>query len=142
MISLEIDRDRALDLTLFLETIEDAPGVAADIVLAHIFDEFNAERDFAGIPWAPLSPVTLAKKAGRGSILIDSGDMLDSLRVEDTEEGVAVLMDSPAQYHQFGTAKMPRRSIFPTGDKFPDNLLEEIEQTLVAKVLASLNSNE
>lgn len=58
-----------------------------------------------GSPWAPLSPVTLAKKKGKG-ILRESGALQDTFRHAVTGNELAFGTDRPyGAVHQFGQKK-------------------------------------
>lgn len=77
-----------------------------------IAERFESRTDPTGAPWVPLRPKTLARKKGRGSTLIFTGEMLDSLshRVGDgfVEIGFG---KSYAAFHEFGApnASLPAR---------------------------------
>jgi len=58
-----------------------------------------------GSPWAPLSPVTLARKKGAG-ILREKGTLQDTLRKQVTSRELAFGTDRPyGAVHQFGQKK-------------------------------------
>lgn len=58
-----------------------------------------------GTPWAPLSPVTLARKKGTG-ILREKGTLQDTLRKQVTSTELAFGTDRPyGAVHQFGQKK-------------------------------------
>lgn len=67
-------------------------------------------------PWPELSPKTLKKKAkGRTTILIDTGTLFRSVRVNAPDgDSVEIVSDRfYATFHQFGTKKMPSRPFIP-----------------------------
>lgn len=67
-------------------------------------------------PWPALSPKTLKTKAkGRTSILIDTGTLFRSVRVNaPSGDSVEIVTDRfYATFHQFGTSKMPARPFVP-----------------------------
>lgn len=67
-------------------------------------------------PWAPLSAYTLKrKKKGRTSILIDTGALFRSIRVnQPSGDTVEIVTDRfYATFHQFGTKRMPARPMIP-----------------------------
>lgn len=58
-----------------------------------------------GTPWAPLSPVTLARKKGAG-ILREKGTLQDTVRKQVTSTELAFGTDRPyGAVHQFGQKK-------------------------------------
>ena len=70
---------------------------------------FNDERDPWGEAWAPLSPVTLAKRRDEGrsgaSILRDTGALLASLTADIAGQTTDIRIgfaDRPATIHMFG----------------------------------------
>lgn len=74
-----------------------------------------------GSPWAPLSPVTLAKKKGTG-ILREKGTLQDTLRKQVTSTELAFGTDRPyGAVHQLGqkkgaSGKTSKGSSIPWGD--------------------------
>ena len=57
--------------------------------------------------WAPLSPITIAKKNGRTEILIDSGKMKESVGIRDVSQGKVTVWVPYATPKQ--NPKIPRR---------------------------------
>ena len=96
-------------------------------------DEMNAllEEQFDlgigpdGEAWEELRPST--RKRGRTPPpLTDTHQMRDHIRAVRIGTNVAIESESPAQFHQSGTSRMARRSIWPDGDELPgrwDNAL-------------------
>ncbi|MCR6497081.1 phage virion morphogenesis protein [Thermomonas sp. S9] len=79
---------------------------------ARALNRFETERDPAGRPWQPLSPVTLARKKGRGGILYQTGDLLDSATSRAGRDVAEVGFGLRyAVFHEYGTKKMPRRGL-------------------------------
>jgi len=74
--------------------------------------QFATETDPDGAPWEPLKPDTLARKQGRGSILVESGKLRDSFRYDLTEKSLRVSSDSPVfEAHDQGVLPQPERQI-------------------------------
>lgn len=68
---------------------------------------FESGEDALGRPWEPL-------KDADGKILIESGEMRDSIGYEIDSEENAVAVGSSSEYiqhHEFGTGNLPRRPI-------------------------------
>lgn len=80
-----------------------------EILLASTKDRFSPgrQRSPSGVPWAPNSPVTLARKANP-NILTERGYLGDTIRYQLTadRQGVEVASDRPyAAMQQFGGTK-------------------------------------
>jgi phage gpG-like protein len=121
---------------------------------ARVRHTFRDEADPWGAPWPPLSPVTVAMRAKRGSgsdaPLVDSGRMFDSLRTERGEGAASVVMGGPGMWpgvHQRGNpdnrmygrapAPIPARPMFPIRDdgvelpgEWAQALLEPLEHLM------------
>lgn len=100
---------------------------------ARVEARFETATDPTGRPWAPLSPSTLAAYLARGKgnrkkdggltkkgaarlasrkPLYDTGDLLGSLTSRATRSEARVGFGQPyAAFHEYGTEKMPRRSL-------------------------------
>lgn len=71
------------------------------------------QRDPWGAAWKPLAPATVRKK-GHSRILIDTGRMLSSYSYRVEGDSVRFGPRVPyARFHQFGTARIPRRAVLP-----------------------------
>ena len=88
-------------------------AVRASREFAHLIDEgFDQERDPYGVPWRP------SKKAS-GKTLTKSGALRSGLFVEadPSARQIVVRLTGTAkrygEYHQNGTARMPRRRFMP-----------------------------
>ncbi|NMY21141.1 MAG: phage virion morphogenesis protein [Pseudomonas shahriarae] len=106
--------DRLGDLTTPLNDIGEYLQISTD-------DRFRQKVAPDGSPWAPLSPVTLARKKGSG-ILREKGTLQDTLRRQVTSTELAFGTDRPyGAVHQFGqkkgaSGKTSRGSSIPWGD--------------------------
>ncbi len=90
--------DRLGDLTTPLNDIGEYLQISTD-------DRFRQKVAPDGSPWAPLSPVTLARKKGSG-ILREKGTLQDTLRKQVTSTELAFGTDRPyGAVHQFGQKK-------------------------------------
>lgn len=122
---------KRLDSFLDAATVFATVGGRMEIVLHRALDGVMAkiERTAAGMlgdyqpaaggfpAWAPLSEVTLARKADAGFAvpkpLIATGDMLASFGHETRGlEGVAGATDEKMRFHESGTSKMPPRPVW------------------------------
>lgn len=116
MIRIDIDdrevRQALADLARRVADMTPALRAIGQEMETRIATRFEARRDPAGRPWAPLRPATEAAKRGRGSILYRTGEMLDSRTHRAGPFEVAVGFGKPyAAYHEFGTKRMPRRGL-------------------------------
>jgi phage gpG-like protein len=82
-----------------------------------IVREFDTQRDPYGGAWTPLKPATIKRK-GSSRILVDSGALKDSVRVDASGSKVRILMNDYALFHQTGTSRLPVRKILPD-DEIP-----------------------
>lgn len=83
---------------------------AEEKVKQAILDHWQAGQDPYGKEWAPLAN-------GQPSYLYDTGDMQESLSTRVNNNGNLIYgIDSPANYHQSGTGRMPARKLFPDDD--------------------------
>ena len=90
--------DRLGDLTTPLNDIGEYLQISTD-------ERFRQKVAPDGSPWAPLSPVTLARKKGPG-ILREKGTLQDTLRKQVTSTELAFGTDRPyGAVHQFGQKK-------------------------------------
>lgn len=143
--SVKIEVDVDLDVGLLEDLAERAatiPQWVGNYILTRARDGFAQGIDPDGFPWAPLAASTVESRIRRGRqglrILVDTGEMLESLRVEEATDGVEVKIDGPAAYHQYGTSRMPRRRIFPIeGDTIdlPDDWAQDIDEFVEALLI-------
>nr|WP_315492954.1 phage virion morphogenesis protein [uncultured Pseudomonas sp.] len=90
--------ERLGDLTTPLNDIGEYLQISTD-------ERFRQKVAPDGSPWAPLSPVTLARKKGPG-ILREKGTLQDTLRRQVTSTELAFGTDRPyGAVHQFGQKK-------------------------------------
>lgn len=118
MLSIEVKSDtigpylerlkaRSTDLSQPLAEI----GMALEALIS---GRFETETDPAGAPWAPWSESTRETYPdnGNGRILDRYGDMLASLNHQVDGDSVLVGFGQDyAVFHEFGTARMPRRGL-------------------------------
>ncbi len=92
-----------------------------DYLQRSTWERFDAQKDPSGKPWAPLHPVTLARKKGK-KILVESSRLRDSVvyRADDDEVRVGTNV-AYAAIHQFGGKIKPRggRALFFPGASHP-----------------------
>jgi hypothetical protein len=95
-------------------------------VAERIEEAFDTEGAAYGSPWAALQAATLARKQGRGQILVDQGDMKDALTdfrhplfsLTHGQSGlsgsqmVIEVSDEKVIFHQLGTDRMPARPVW------------------------------
>lgn len=78
--------------------------VIAGIVERSAQQRFIDKKSPDGIKWADLADSTLEAKNGRGSILVDRGDLMGSITAFASDDTVEVGADRDyAKYHQTGT---------------------------------------
>lgn len=97
------------DMTPFMRT------VAAEFE-SRVEGRFESKRDPNGVRWLDLRPATLKRKKGRGSLLVFTGDMQDSLNSRFGADFAEVGFGAPyAAFHEFGAPKrkspMSRRGL-------------------------------
>lgn len=93
-------------------------GVAA-VIENSTRDRFRTKTAPDGSTWADLKPSTLKAKKGRGSKMVEYGDLMRSITSYANSTSAAVGTDRPyAKYHQTGTKnsdgseRMEARPIF------------------------------
>jgi len=110
-------------LTEFQETIAKGEQAA-----------FDGQREPGGSPWAPLSPVTVAKK-GHSTILFETGALKASLVTVGGPNNINAVAsrgslfgtsDEKALFHTEGTSRMPARPPVGTNDEDVDGLTESL----------------
>jgi phage virion morphogenesis protein len=119
-----------------------ALAVVARIMEQNVRNTFRDETDPWGQPWPPHAPSTLAARRREGntrtSLLVDKGDMFDSIRSESGATFAQVSIDGPAEVHQFGTTTagrnhavtIPARPMFPI-DAPPDAWWDSVSPPLL-----------
>ena len=103
-------RDALRRLAALGGDLSPAMRAVAGALEAGVEDALQGERSPDGSPWAPLSPVTQARRAARrkwpGRILQDSGDLAGSTHSRHgPSHAVAGTNLVYAAVHQFGAAK-------------------------------------
>jgi len=103
-----------------LEQLASVPSQAsreiADGITRELQKEFKQGTDPYGKAWKPLRPSTL--KSGRHPPpLTDSGRLRDGTLAQPMRgAGVQIVVGAPyGVFHQYGTRRMARRPILPTG---------------------------
>lgn len=105
-------------------------------------EAFDGQREPGGSPWAPLSPVTVAKK-GHSTILFEFGDLRASLVAVGGPNNISTVMargslfgteDEKAIFHTTGTSRMPARPPVGTNDEAVDGLAESLADYAVEKL--------
>lgn len=91
-----------------------AASEASDRIAALIEEEFAAQSDAYGNPWAPHKPATIARW-GEHDILTLSGVMRDHVTVAPMRgAGISITFDEDyAGWHHVGTRYMVRRPVLP-----------------------------
>ncbi|MCX8016390.1 MAG: phage virion morphogenesis protein [Rhodocyclaceae bacterium] len=112
MIRIDIDdREVRQALERLQQRVSDLTPAMREIAMeleARALTRFETERDPAGRPWQPLSPVTLARKKGRGGILYQTGDLRGSITSRAGRDFAEVGAGGNVPYaatHQFGAKK-------------------------------------
>jgi phage gpG-like protein len=95
-------------------------------------------------PWAPLAPSTIARKRRKGApnrILVETGALFNSLRVQDSGPSSFDIVFGPeyGKYHNTGTRNMPKRSFL--GFNVRDVRLVELQavRILLREICGSLS---
>lgn len=95
-------------------------------------DQFAPGVDPYGRRWAPL-------KRGGASHLTKTGAMRASVKATASGNTVTTTVDSPAQFHQHGTSRMPARQVLPeAGNALPEKYQATIEQAAREVMVAAL----
>lgn len=105
----------------------------------NIDHRFDSRTDPAGNPWLPLSPKTLARKKGRGSMLVATGVGRRSLTLNAGDDFVEIGFGQGYMgYHETGTQRMPRRQLL-TDDFVAGTLGAQDQADVLAGIEAFLN---
>lgn len=87
--------------------------------------------------WRGKAREAAAKAVANRQLLIDTGNLMSSFAVGQSGEGYKVFSSAPyAEYHQFGTSRMPRRPMLPFDEA--GNLAKEAEADILAMAGAGL----
>lgn len=104
---------------------------------------FDREASPAGLPWKPLSPLTIAAK-GHSTILVDTGEMKNSVTVKGHPNAIQRIAgnelvwgtrDPKAAKHQYGIG-VPQRSFVGFTPNRVDGAAEEIATSVVEQLKA------
>lgn len=120
------DFDKLLTLSLVLETIQEVQARASELgaqnVQAQLEHQYETGTDPRGNAWAILAPSTLAR--GRHDPpLTDTRHMRSASLALKGVKGISVTINRPGKqpavpvFHQFGTVKMPARTLVPEADE-------------------------
>ena len=108
------------DISDFKEPLQDS----AEIIVQESKDNFDRQGYLYGSTWKPLSPATRKQRASQGypanrPILVRSGKLRDSVKTKSVSRDTATVVNptSYAPYHQFGTGKIPKRTILSSSSK-------------------------
>jgi phage virion morphogenesis protein len=148
LITITVDRaevDAVLSrLVAFGEDTSKPMAVVSRVMEENVRNTFRDETDPWGNHWPPHAPSTVKARQRNGntrtSLLIDRGDMYDSIKRESDANSATVSMDGPAEVHQFGTTTagrghsvtIPARAMFPNDDDVPDAWLDSVSAPLLA----------
>jgi len=129
-----------------IDSLDPSQGGAMETAVLDSMDAyFSAERERfdvyseRGGDWAEHAPSTIRKRGAGATILIEHGDLRESMNrdggahvIEVTPDGVVEGTINPvAHYHQSGTKNMPAREIL---DEPGSETLDEMKTPLVAGV--------
>lgn len=99
---------------------------AAQEEVRRIRQGFASGTDALGRPWTPLAPSTIRQTGP--TILVDTGDMRDSIGYQMSDNGLAVHLGSDhplVPIHEYGTARIPSRPIIrPAYTDLRENVLK------------------
>lgn len=100
-----------------LEDLTPMMGNIGEYLQRRVDDGFRYERDPYGQNWAPLAASTLKAKVRNKrilKILQSRGTMRGTLTYQAGRDRVVIGFNTyTAQYHQYGTKRMPKRQILP-----------------------------
>ena len=144
MIQIEIDSTRIGQALSQLQVagVNLAP-VMADIAATlweRVGERFETDRDPLGSAWRAHAPATLKNYPPDGNrrLLDRHGQMLDSLtRQSDAAHAMVGFGQPYAAYHEFGTARMPRRGLL-FDDPEAGRLAPEDERLVIERITAHL----
>ena len=119
----------------------------ADVFVDTTRENFLTKSSPSGIPWLPLSPVTVARK-GHDTILVDSTTMRKSVVLRDAPHHIERMGKSAsgedeivfgtdvnyAVFHQEGTSKTPQREFLGLEEKDADEIADIVADHIVEKL--------
>ena len=117
-VDVRINREEVKKITGRIKDVIKPLSIFAKKKANYIQKQFDSNSDPDGNKWAPLSPVTIArKKQNKDKILTEYTPLRKSIRVNVLQEGLQLTAGVPyAKYHQQGTSKMPQRVILKITD--------------------------
>lgn len=108
---------------------------------------FLSESSPSGLPWEPLSPVTVARK-GHDTILVDSNTMRKSVVLRDAPHHIErigrnaagddeIVYGTDVMYaviHQEGSGRIPQREFLGLEEKDADDIADIVADHIVEKL--------
>lgn len=126
--------------------LRELPGVRARVVkravpqIAALVDaQFAGQHDPYGVPWAAHAPETI-RRWGSHPVLTLSGAMHGGAQVTSTSDAITVRVDSPAHFHQGGTANMTARPVVPDSRGVPPTWITVLTDSFAAEVQAVMGA--
>lgn len=102
------------------ENLRPAVNAVADYMVRSIKNRFKTKRAPDGKMWPANTETTIYLKKGRGSILIDSGNLKNSIRkTRMTSKGMAIVADATEPRHGRSYASYMQRGVKRTSGKIP-----------------------
>ena len=146
MIDITVNSDTiAAALRQLAARVDNLEPVLAGIGMeleSRISDRFERQVDPLGGAWTTWAPATLASYPNYGNrrLLDRSGDMLNSLTHQASADQVRIGFGMAyATYHEFGTARMPRRGLL-FADPEAGQLAPEDEAAVINLLLGYLGA--
>lgn len=145
-LDLDAEQRRIQRLALFLQDLRSFWPTVVPLVTGWWRSQFESEGQFAGRPWAPLSPAYANWKAaaypGKG-ILQAAGALRQAAsrpeRDAQPRSLTLTITDDKLPYHQTGTRRMPTRPlVFDTLPPFAERELESAADRYIADLLRRL----
>ncbi len=117
MLKITWDADEiAIRLRGLKLTLEDRAGahrIMGEVLLRNTQRRFRREESPEGKAWAPLSPVTLARRRNRRGILRDTGELFGSIHMQADARRAEVgtpLNHPKVLTHQYGAEIRPKQA--------------------------------
>lgn len=105
-----------------------------EFYLDKIDSQFKDERDPYGAAWTPLAAAYLARKVKQGripKILQSRGHMRTRASYSVSPSSISIgIGDKKAEWHDRGTSRLPRRTLFPDARGLPQDAVEELVESL------------
>lgn len=131
-------KDRFLDVD-FTEQMEDAQELLIDKHRQH----FDGWHDPTGLPWRPLSPITIRRK-GHDTPLVDSGRLKASVLEVDHPDHAREIDDRSlifgsyveyGRFHQDGTGRIPQREFAGMDSNTADEIVGSVADACVTALI-------